>query len=60
VVERFISRYPVEITPEGVLTGGLLLSADASAVVTQTEGLYCIDYALEPNATGFTLTVQIG
>ena len=59
IVERFISRYPAEITPAGVMTGGILMETKEKAEITETEGLFCIDYILPPGADRFTLTVRI-
>lgn len=59
IAERFISRYPAEITPAGVVTGGVLLETETEAKVTEENGLFCIDYILPPGSDRFTLTVRI-
>ena len=59
IAERFISRYPADITPAGVVTGGALLETESEARITEAEGLFCIDYILPPGSNLFTLTVRI-
>jgi hypothetical protein len=59
ITERFISRYPAEITSAGVVTGGILLERGAEAKITEVEGLFCIDYILPSGADRFTLTIRI-
>ncbi len=59
IVERFVSCQPAEITKAGVVIGGVTLTADADVTITETNGLWCIDYTLKCGATEFTLQVNM-
>lgn len=61
VVERIVSRFPAEITEDGVLTGGLKLvcGGEADVSVHEEENLFCIDFALKPGARRFTLNIAV-
>lgn len=57
VTERFVSRFPAEITKDGVMTGGLKLIAEGEVQVSQIEGFWCIDYKLSADSKDFVLKV---
>lgn len=57
VTERFISRFPAEITDEGVYTGGLVLIAEGEVSISQIEGFWCIDYVIPSEKKQFTLKI---
>lgn len=59
IVERFISRYPVEIADGCVKTDALTLIANAADVrVTKEDKFWCIDFILAPASTQFTIQIQ--
>lgn len=58
IIERFVSRVPVEITEAGVVTGGLILKTDADVLISEIEGFWCIDYTLKEGQTEFMLQVM--
>jgi len=59
VTERFVSRFPAEITNEGVVTGGLKLDAEGDISISKIEGFYCIDYTLPMDKKRFALTITV-
>lgn len=60
IVERIVSRFPVEITPDGILTGGLKLVCDGDPDITIHEEarMFCIDFSLKPGTRCFNLTIH--
>jgi len=60
IVERLISRKPVDITDDGIQTGGLTLktNTDAQIGVHEEAGVFCIDLALAPGTCEFRLTIE--
>ena len=59
ITERFVSRFPCEISGDTVRTKNIAIKADGEISIEQNGAFYCIDFKLPKNTLDFHATIKI-